>query len=274
MLAAAIALIAQAAAPTPVPPPPPPLHSGTIAMTCPVGGEKFTAATVPVYAVFGRRPDGKPYSEVPFPHPIPQCPGNGLVVFDKFTAAETAELAKWIETPVYQAMRGTESPFYRAYWLARKIGRPDADALGLLLPAIWQAKGDDRNDNRRPRTRRYQQVLIDAVEQLPASVPLEDRVWLQAHAANALREMGDYAKAETMRRRAETALPQSIRPDLATYLQQLGKVIARHDRADEPLDMIPEVQAAIICKNDPPRQAFDRSFCAQPSIADIYKQTG
>ncbi|WP_132385648.1 hypothetical protein [Novosphingobium sp. PhB165] len=240
-------------------------------MTCPVGGEKFTAATVPVYSIMGRRPDGQPYSEVPFPHPIPECPGNGLVVFADFTAAETQDLARWIATPVYQAMRTTESPFYRAYWLARKIGRPDADALELLLPAIWSAKGQDRNDSHRPFTTRYQQVLVNAVNQLPASVPADDRIWLQAQAANALREMGEYAKAERMRGLAASS--PTTRPALTTYLQDLQKVIARHDRSDEPLDMIPDVQAAILCKNSPPKDAFGRAYCAQPSIAGIFKQS-
>lgn len=267
MLVTAIAMLAQATLPMV-----PPLHSGTAAITCPVGGETFTASTVPVFAEFGRRPDGQPYSEVPFPHPIPECPGNGLVVFDRFTPAETAELAKWIETPVYQAMRGTESPFYRAYWLATKIGRPEVDALGWLLPAIWEAKGNDRDDNHRPRTARYQRVLVDAVDRLSASVAPDDRIWLQARAANALREMGEFAKAERMRQRAQAALSQSPDPAAAAeYLERLGKVIGRRERADEPLDMIPDVQAAIRCKNTPPKAAFDRAFCARPEIAEIYK---
>ena len=269
MLIAALAMIAQAA-----PTPPPPLHQGTMEMSCPVGGEKFTSVTTLMYSITGRRPDEKPYSEVPFPRPLAECPGNGFVVFATFTPAETAELGKWIATPAYQAMRGTESQFYRAYWLAKKIGRPDADALELLLPAIWSAKEQDRGNPRRPLTSRYQRVLIDAVETLPTSASIDDRIWLQGQAANALREMGKYAEAEKMRKLAEAELPRTTRPALVTYMQRLKGVIARHDSSDEPLDMIPDVQAAIICKDRSPKAKFDRVYCATPAIAAIFRQGG
>lgn len=263
MIAALVALALQSATSTP------PLHQGSAELTCPVGGERFAAVTTLMFSISGRRPDEKPYSELPFPRPLPECPSNGLVMFASFTPAEIEQLGKWIATPVYQGMRGTESPFYRAYWLAKKIGRPDADAIESLLPAIWSAKEQDHDDPRRPRTMRYQHVLIAAVESAPASVSLDDRVWLQEQGANALREMGDYSGAERMRARAEIAVPQTTRPALGIYLQKLKVVIARRDPSDEPLDMIPDVQAAIICKNKPSLDPFERSYCARPEIATV-----
>lgn len=250
--------------------PPPPLHTGSTEVTCPVGGQRFTATTTLTYSVLGRRPDGKPYSEVSFPRPLPVCPENGLVMFSTFTTEESEQLAKWIATPTYQAMRTTESPFYRAYWLATKIGRPTADAIELLLPAIWSAKDEDRDTSRRPHARRYQKVLVDAVAAAPADVSLDDRVWLQDQAANALREMGDFADAERMRARAEQALPRITRPALADYTRKLKDAIARRDDGDEPLDMIPDVEAALICEERHPKGRFSRDFCAKPEIAGIY----
>ena len=44
-----------------------------------------------MYSIMGRRPDEKPYSELPFPRPMPECPGNGLVMFDRFSPAETLD---------------------------------------------------------------------------------------------------------------------------------------------------------------------------------------
>ena len=278
MLTLLLSLLAAAAVPPPPPPadgsppPLPPLHIGSEEMTCPVGGQRFTAVTTNMYSVVGRRPDGKPYSEIPFPRPIPECPDNGLVVFGDVTPAETAVLASWVETPVYQSMRKTESPFYRAYWLEKKVGRPEADALEQLLPAIWSAKDADGADPKRPQTVRYQRVLVDAVEKLPPDVPLDDRIWLESQAANALREMGKFDAAEKMVERGEAELPRATRPALKSYLESLKPVIARRDRSDEPLDMIPEVQAAIICKQKPRPDAFDRSYCTRPEIAAIVKQ--
>lgn len=265
MIAVFVALALQTAVPMP-----PPLHQGSAELTCPVGGERFTAITTLTYSIMGRRPDEKPYSELPFPRPMPECPGNGLVMFADFTPAETEQLGKWIATPTYQGMRATESPFYRAYWLAKKIGRPDADAIELLLPAIWSAKEEDRDAPNRPRTSRYQRTLVAAVESVNGSVSVDDRVWLQGQAANALREIGEFAEAERMRKRAEEAIPHTTRPALATYLQKLKIVIARKDRSDEPLDMIPEVQAAIICKNQSPQNKFSRDFCGRPEIVKIF----
>lgn len=272
-LAAAVLLTAAMAPPAPPPGSDghlPPLHTGSAVLTCPVGGERFTAVTTNMWSVTGQRPDEKPYSEVPFPRPLAECPSNGLVIFADFTPAETAELAKWIATPVYQAMRKTQSPFYRAYWLAMKIHRPEGDAIEQLLPAIWEAKEDDGKDPRRPLTTRYQRVLIDAVEKVSPAVSLDDRIWLRGQAANALREMGKFDAAERMRQSAEADLPHATRPALGVYLQKLKAVIARHDRSDEPLDMIPDVQAALICRDTARRDAFDRAYCERPAIASIF----
>lgn len=280
MLTAIVSLVPQMLAAGMIPPPPlprngaalPPLHVGSTELACPVGGERFTAVTTNMWSITGRRPDEKPYSEVAFPRPLPECPGNGLVVFANFTPAETAQLADWISTPVYQAMRKTESPFYRAYWLAMKIHRPEADAIEQLLPAIWEAKEEDGKDPKRPRTARYQRVLVNAVEHVSSAVSLDDKIWLRGQAANALREMGEFKAAERMRQEAASQLPNSTRPALADYLNKLQAVIARHDRSDEPLNMIPNVQAALKCKHEEKQSPFDQAYCQQPSIASIFKR--
>lgn len=275
MLSLRIPLLAHAVAAAAVPPPPPsssplpPLHYSSFEMTCPVGGKSFTAPSVTMYSVYGSRPDGRPYSEVPFPHAIPECPDNGLVVFARFTPAEVAQLARWINTPVYQAMRRTESSFYRAYWLALKIHRPEADAIAQLLPAIWEAKGLDRMDPKRPATTRYQRVLVNAAKKLSPAVSPDDRVWIKLRAANALREMGKFDAAERMRASGEAELPAMPEPAVRDYVAKLKFVIARHDRSDEPLDMIPDVVAKNICRSEPRTDAFDQAYCARRSAPAI-----
>ena len=281
MLTIVASLLGQALTTAAIPPPPPPthtypstlppLHFGSMEMTCPVGGERFTAVTTTMWSITGQRPDGKPYSEVPFPRPLPECPGNGMVVFANFTPDETAELAKWISTPVYQSMRKTESPFYRAYWLAVKIHRPQAEAVAQLMPAIWEAKEKDANDPKRPATTRYQRVLVDVASNLAPTVSRDDRAWIKARAANALREMGKFDAAEKMRASVEAEMPAAPPPGLSEYLDKLKAAIARRDRSDDPLDMIPDVQAALICKDGHRNNPFDHSYCARPPIASIFK---
>lgn len=58
------------------------------------GGDRFTAVAILVYSITGRCPDEKPYSELPFPRPMPGCPGNGLAMFASFTPSETEPLGK------------------------------------------------------------------------------------------------------------------------------------------------------------------------------------
>lgn len=268
------AVLTIAAVSPPRPPAPgdtlPPLHVGSAELTCPIGGQRFSAVTTNMWSITGRRPDEKPYSEVPFPRPLPECPGNGLVLFSSFTPTEVAELERWIATTTYQSMRKTESPFYRAYWLSMKIRRPEADSIEQLLPAIWEAKEQDGKDPRRIRTTRYQRALVGAVGRISSNVSLDDRIWLRSQAANALREMGKFDAAERMRQTAEADLPHTTRPALSDYLQKLKAVIARHDRSDEPLDMIPDVQAALLCRNSRDRNAFDRAYCSRPTIVSIF----
>jgi hypothetical protein len=269
------ALLLQAASPPMATPPP--LHGGPSEMTCPVGGEHFSAWRPAMYSTFGERPDGKPYSYLPFPFPLPECPGNKLIVFDEFTPAETATLARLIATADYKRLVEAETTYYRGYWLADKMGRPKSESLGLLLSAIWQvtpepvpdAPADTGNGE---QLRRYQALFVEQVRQMgPALAP--DQLWLQARAANAARQMKRFDEAEALRRQAETTL--SSRTDKGgwdTYLASLQKVIARKDASVEPLDMIPDQQAGLICAETPPSDAVGKSVCARPAVTEMIER--
>lgn len=78
------------------PPPLPPIHGGPAPMTCPVGGERFSAWRSGSYSTYGSRPDGKPFSYMTFPFPLPECPSNKLIVFDDFKPDEVKALATLI----------------------------------------------------------------------------------------------------------------------------------------------------------------------------------
>jgi hypothetical protein len=116
-------------------------------MTCPVGGETFSAWQPAMFSTYGERPDGKPYSYLPFPFPLPECPSNKLVVFDKVSTQDAENLARLIGTADYKRLIGSETTYYRAYWLAGKLGRPEVLRLGLLLSAIWQVTPDPRSSD-------------------------------------------------------------------------------------------------------------------------------
>ncbi|WP_322962891.1 hypothetical protein [Sphingomonas fuzhouensis] len=251
------------------PPPPPPLHGGDQPMTCPVGGERFSAWRATMYSTYGERPDGRPYSYMHFPFPVPECPGNHLVVFDSFSDADKAALATLIATPDYaKLVADGEPPHYRAYWLATRLARPEGDALGWLQTALWATTPgpNDGPDNpaNAARRKRYAQEFVERVRRLPADTSVSDRLWLTARAANQLRQMGDFAAAETMR---QAALPLVGQPGVGKgwddYLAKLRVVITRHDASAEPLDMIPPQQAKYRCDNPGrvPLNAVERRLC-------------
>lgn len=216
-----LALLLQAAPVTPPAPPPrlPPLHGGPRYMICPVGGEQFAAWQPSMYSTYGERPDGRPYSYLPFPLPVPECPGNKLIAFDTFSEAERQKLGGLIMSDEYQRLIKADTTYYRAYWLAKALGRPKPQALGLLLSAIWQVspgefagEGNEKGD---PRLRRYQSTFTSEVRALDSEIAAKDRVWLQARAANAARQMRRF--------------PAEAMPSLASAQRRFGHDY-RHSR--------------------------------------------
>lgn len=270
-----LVLLLQSAQPAPVSPPPhlPPLHGGPQEMTCPVGGERFSAWHPSMYSTYGQRPDGKPYSYLPFPFPIPECPGNKLIAFDKFSSEETATLAQVIATEDYKLLLDKETTYYRAYWLATKLERPKPQALDLLLSAIWQVSPGEMSEptttERSAQLRRYQETFVNEVRRLNSTVQAKDRLWLSARAANAARQMRQFGEAEQLRKQAVKLLANvSDKSDWENFLAQLKSVIDRRDDSVEPLDMIPEQQIAFVCVRQQPSNAFDRAACAKPEVVD------
>jgi hypothetical protein len=269
-----VALLLQTAQPSPaaLPPPPPPLHGGPQEMTCPVGGERFSAWRPSSYSIFGERPDGKPYSYLPFPFPVPECPTNKLIVFDDFSPEETATLARLIAAEDYKRLTEAETPYYRAYWLAMKLGRPKPQALGLLLSAIWQVSPGQMagkpSQNDAAQLDRYQKAFVNEARQLEPAVEAKDRVWIEARAANAARQMGQFDEAERLRQQAEKSLAAiADKRGWDTYLAKLQAVISRRDAEVEPVDMIPEQQIAYACLDRRTLNAFDRAACGKPEVA-------
>jgi len=243
-------------------------------MTCPVGGAQFAAWQPSMYSTYGERPDGQPYSYLPFPLPVPECPGNKLIVFDEFTEAETQTLARLIASGEYRRLIGTDTTYYRAYWLAEALGRPKSQTLGLLLSAIWQVspgewgKKEEEKEKGDTRLARYQTTFISQVRALDAGVAAQDRLWLRARATNAARQMGQFDEAERLLRQAEeTLVLVDQKRGWDVYLSKLRVVIRRGDTGVEPLDMIPRREVASACLRWQPLNAFDRAICGEPEIA-------
>ncbi|TRW16961.1 hypothetical protein [Glacieibacterium frigidum] len=240
---------------------------------CPIGGERFDHVETVSYSTWGARPDGKPYGSWEFPLALPVCPGNRLVMYRDFTPDEVARLKPMVASTTYRAL-ASETPYYRAAWLARTLDPASDEALGLLYRAIWESDDDPA------RRARYLRTYVAAVAALPASDEIGS-IGLRARAANALRELGDFDAAAA----ALAALPVASldvpvpaprgkpvpgstgvtvenyaeieaakqRRGLLGYTRNLGVVIARRDASAEPVDMIPRNIAADRCAGPPRR---------------------
>lgn len=268
ILSAALLLAAQAATP---PPSTPSIHGGPQQMTCPIGGERFEALVTNMYSTYGGRPDGRPDSYWFIPLPIPECPSNGLVLFEDFTPAQIALLTPLIASDEYRSLVAHDSTYYRAQWLATRIGLSERQALGMLLAATWQVKplsGPTGQPMVSPeKARQYQEEFVARVRALPAAPRDVEYVALFARAANAERELGRFESAATMLHQVDAWVDDGDRNGWQAFVTALQTVVARRDSAPEPLDMAGEVKAPWLCIDTRlPDTEFNRAFCARPEL--------
>lgn len=277
MLATLVAMLASAQEAPRFPP-----HYAGRATTCPVGGETFDAPALMHYSTFGALPDGQPEGSIEFPILLAECPGNGLVIYDEFTPEQVTRLAPLVSSDAYKALRGAESSYYRAYWLADALG-DRKQAARLLLSATWEAKNADPAGE---QARRYNAAFVAAAMAFPADMKDFTSIALRARAANALRELGRFDEAELLRA-AIVVAPDAggtkedaaqNREGWAGYLKKLAVPIARKDPARLPIDMMPDREVAFRClakeyavrykqPSPPPLTAFEIEYCARPAFA-------
>ncbi len=240
-------------------------------MTCPIGGSSFTYTRPGVQRVRGTRPDGKPY-DAAAPLPLPECPDNGLVLYKEYSPEEVAKLEPLIASARYQALRESDTQYYRAYWLMKELGVGPEDYLWALLQASWQADGKPEL-----RARYLGELIEDSAKVAPDTADL-NWIGMEAHAINALRELGRFDEARSRLdmvplQPLDVRLPTGAATDPAVqdarkrrtwlaFLKSLKTVIERKDSSLEPLDLIPRAVALDKCIDEAASlTGFAKSFC-------------
>jgi hypothetical protein len=241
----------------------------TMAMTCPIGGERFNFTTTGGYSIFSRRPDGMPYGSWTFPLDIPECPGNGLIVYkEPFEPAELARLERLIASDDYRALRVADVKYYRLSWLLREMGASRPAVLWALVQAGWQAPVGS------PLRARYLAELAQgtaAVEGEPADLT---GYAMRGRWINALRELGRLDEAAALLARTPLAPLQAggtlaeagdgDRADWLAYYTMQGALIARRNSAAEPADFTPSPAAvARRCRDEAVLDSVERAYCAR-----------
>jgi hypothetical protein len=249
--------------------------------TCAVGGEKFTYVTTGSYSTWGARPDGKPYGSWEFPLALPECPGNGLVMYRDFTADEKKRLKDLLASAEYKAMRGRETSYYRAAWLERALVPGSADAPWILLRAVWQTDADP------VLKARYHREFVAAATALTKPQSGDDLNWLalQARAVNSRRELGEFDEAlahlkalptasldvtvsEPTDKNYEAVEAAQNRRGWLAFLKGIETAIARRDASAEPLDLLPPEVAADLCLDMGDKAAAEQ-VCAAEEVAKM-----
>lgn len=250
----------------------------SVPTTCPIGGERFEYGSAASYSIFGYRADGKPFGSWEFPLELPVCPKNGLVMFDEFTPDELKLLASFIAEPGYRAI-SSETSYYRAWWLMKRLVRPADATAWMLVQASWQSDDDPA------RKARYQALYADEIRALSRGKDELGWLLLQGRAANALRELGRFDEAAKMldglpldllkadvplglTGEAQQAAIEDAerRRDFLGYFDSLNTLIAERNAASEPLRMMGKRDAAKACSNAAGLSDADKAYCATPEM--------
>lgn len=189
---------------------------------CPLDQRPFTQNISVSTRANGLMLDMKPYGQEVDLWPLPECPGNGFVLYkENFSTAELQSLKSLVK----QARFSQQPLYYRAYLMARQVQEPLLLQIRLLQQASWQTSGQ------------YQQELLQLLEQLLANTAV-----LSEHAhlkylllkAECERRLGQFAAAQRSIEAAD-AFPEDARKFFLPILTCEKELIVRQARNSSPI---------------------------------------
>lgn len=238
-------------------------------MTCPIGGERFDHVSTAAYTIFRNRPDGMPSGSWHFPLDLPECPGNGLIVYKEFDAGELRRLEAIIATDAFRALRAAgEVQYYRYAWLLREMGAPPVDHLWALAQAGWQAPVGS------PLRARYLGEFAAGMAALPEPTDLTGFA-MRGRWINALRELGRFDEAGALLARTDLArlndpaIDEDEGEGWQQYYAMETALIGRRDSGVDPVDFLPREEQGFHCIDEAATlSSFDRAFCESEAMRE------
>lgn len=198
-----------------------------------------------------------------------------LLFDDKFSPAELQVLNSLVPSQEYQAMRKTETPHYRAWWLKAKIGRGPYEQAWQLLQATWET---DENWERKVR---YQVAFVNLAKNLKRDEEppgKSGQLWLtyNLRVANALRELGHYGKASELLDRIDKPEYMPTAPDelraIRNFIDALRVLCREENPSPEPANLVPDWAAAMRCETAGSNlTAAELPACDDPKLAPLRK---
>lgn len=117
-----------------------------VEVTCPLGGEVFTATLARSGTKFGTFLDFRPYGPIASPTPLAKCPANGFVVYkEKFTDDELRQLTPYVESEDYQSLQEKQTNYYLAAKLQSFLKETSKQQIArTLLQATWEVESREQ----------------------------------------------------------------------------------------------------------------------------------
>ena len=218
-----------------------------VEMVCPVGGERFKTRLERSGRAICRRFDFKRVGALEEPPIMPECPGNGFVIFSpNISESEINRLTPWVNSSEYQLTLRDQSSYFRAAHIYQFLGRP-SDIVGWhLLQATWQVETTDRD-----AYHRYAQAAVEAFDAY-----ISDPDSLTRRRRGLGRPTAQFLAAELSRRMG--AFEEARRRFEALYADE-------HLRNDPILAAV-EVQLALVSNRD--TEAHAASWNADPGACE------
>jgi hypothetical protein len=195
--------------------------AGTV--VCPIDGTTFNYNDPPTEPIRGRYLDMKPVASHRTPWPLPQCPGNGFVVYKTgpFSAAELEKLRAFLASPSYRDMVWTHTNYYLSAVLRREAGDPLYDVAWALTQATWEATDP-------ARYRRYAEEALAAYNALPRDLDRRRNTMREMISGELERRLGLFDVAENRFRRLRDAA-EFTAPQLQRVIELEIKLIDKKD---------------------------------------------
>ncbi len=245
--------------------------------TCPVGGEKFRAAAYLTFFSYGGRPDGRSLGTMRGYVAPPECPGNRLIMYRDFSAAELERLPAILASDEYRRLVAQETEFYRIAWLEHTLAPQSADYVWHLLRATWYV---DRDPVKKAR---YRERFLAVAEPMPAKAADVQSMFLRLRVLNVYRETGQFDRALKELKAlpiAEVAQGLPSEEDEAARLsdadqerwgfvqevRQMERLVLRKETSVNPIDVLPDWMAEEECYFREPKTVFETEFCSTPKM--------
>ena len=166
-------------------------QGGTIQLTCPIDGSRFSYQPPPALTSRETNLDQKPV-DVTILTPLPKCPNNGFVIYkNSYSQVEIANLREFVLSDRYRSMSAAHSSRYLEAALRKLLGDSPYVVAWPLVQATWEVSSDP------VRYKQYAEEALAAYDAIPldALPDIRHRILKRMIAGELARRLGQFDSA-------------------------------------------------------------------------------